>query len=99
MDPLDAEPLEPLDGADDVDEGIHRAHLVQRHLLRRHAVHAAFGLAQQPERADGALAHPLGDRGLLHRRDQLTDVSVRPVIVNRMLVMVATVIIVVVHGR
>ena len=99
MDPLDAEPLEPLDGADDVDEGIHRAHLVQRHLLRRHAVHAAFGLAQQPERADGALAHPLGDRGLLHRRDQLTDVSVRPVIENRMLMVLPTVIMVVVHGR
>ena len=45
---VDAQALEPFDRADDVDERVHRADLVQRHLLRRHAVHAALRLAQQP---------------------------------------------------
>ena len=50
--------LEPLDPAHDVHQRVHRADLVERDLLRRHAVDPALGLAQQSERADGALAYP-----------------------------------------
>ena len=79
VDPVDAQTLEPFDGADDVDERVDRSDLVQRHLLRRHAVHAALRLAQQPERAHGALAHPGRQRRPLDRGDQVADVAVGPV--------------------
>ena len=50
---------------------------MQRDLLRRHAVNPPLGLAQQPERADRALAYPLGERRALQNLDQLADVAMR----------------------
>jgi hypothetical protein len=75
----DAEALESLDPSDNVDERIHGAYLVQRHLSRGHAVDRAFSLAQELERANGSLAHPLGDRRVLDLGDQIADVPVRTV--------------------
>ncbi len=59
---LDAEPLEPLDGANDVQHGIYGADFVQMDLVRRDSVDAPLGLAHEPERAHGAFFDPIGDR-------------------------------------
>jgi len=48
---------------------------VQVHLLWSDAVDSALGLAQQSERADGALLHPVGNRRPLDELYQLTHVS------------------------
>ena len=58
IDPHDAEALEPLDPTDDVHQGVHRAHLVEGDLVRRHAVDPPLGLAQQGEGTHRTLAHP-----------------------------------------
>ena len=67
--------------ADHVHQRVHRPHLVQRDLLRRHAVNLPLGLAEQSERAHRARAHPLGERGAPENLDQLADVAVRGVMV------------------
>ena len=53
-----AEALEAFDRADDVHQGIHRTHLVQRHRGCRHTVDAPLGLAQQGEGPNRSFAYP-----------------------------------------
>ncbi len=45
------------------------------HLLGRDSVHLALGLAHQPERAYGALLHPIGNRRPLDQPHQLAHVA------------------------
>ena len=78
-DPHDAQALEPLDAPHDVDQRVHRAHLVEGDLVRRYAVDLRLGLAQQGEGTHRPLTHPTGDRGALDHGDQLADVVMGPV--------------------
>jgi len=72
---LDAESLEPFDATDDIEDGVHRSDLMQVHFFRSDAVDSTFSLADQSERAYGALLHPVGNRSPLDESHQLTDVA------------------------
>src|SRR5438045_2203952 len=72
---LDAEPLESFDAAHDIQERVHRSDFMQVHLLRSDAVDSALSLADQSERANGALLHPVGYRGPLDQSHELADVT------------------------
>ena len=54
-DVVDAEPLEPVHGADDVDDGVERADLVEVDLLDRRLVNRRFGLGEPLEQVNRAL--------------------------------------------
>ena len=54
---------------------VYRADFMEVHLLRRDAVDSTLSLAHQPERANGALLHPVGYRRPLDESHQLTDVT------------------------
>ncbi|OLC98143.1 MAG: hypothetical protein AUJ00_00125 [Gemmatimonadetes bacterium 13_1_40CM_3_70_6] len=74
VDRVDAQPLEALDRADDIEHRVYRSDLVQVHALRRHAVDASFRLAEEPERAHRALLDCGGQRRALDELHQLADV-------------------------
>jgi hypothetical protein len=76
MDAGNPELLEAFDPADDIDERVERADLVQRHLARGHAVDPALGFAEELEGAYGALPYPGRERRLLDHRDEVADVTV-----------------------
>ena len=73
---LGSELAEALDAAHDVHQGVQGAHLVQRHPLRRDAVHPPFRLGQQREGTRGLGLHPVGDRRDADSLQQLSDVPV-----------------------
>ena len=75
VDGLDAEPLEALQRADDVEDRVHRPNLVEVHVLRRQAVHTSLRLADQPEGAHSSLLHGVGHGRALDETDQLSDVA------------------------
>ena len=56
--------------------GVQGAHLVQRHPLRRDAVHPPFRLGKQREGTRGLGLHPVGDRRDADSLQQLSDVPV-----------------------
>jgi len=72
---LDAESLEPFDATDDIEDRVHRSDLMQVHVFRSDTVDSTFSLADQSERAYGALLHPIGNRSPLDESHQLTDVA------------------------
>src|SRR5467141_3060833 len=72
---LDAESLESFDATHDIQDGVHRSDFMQVHVLRSDTVDSPLSLAHQPERADGALFHPVGYRSPLDESHQLTDVT------------------------
>ena len=59
MDGVDAETLEADAGAHDVHDGVHRAHVVELHGVRRGPVHPALGLGQPREDAGRIGLHPV----------------------------------------
>jgi hypothetical protein len=61
---VDAEHLECGAGADDVDDGVDPADLVEVDLVRRPAVQAALGLGEGLEHGRCTLLDPLGEAGL-----------------------------------
>jgi hypothetical protein len=73
---LNAEALEALDSPDDVHQRVPRAYLMEGDVVRRDAVHPAFGLTKQMEGPDGALPDPLGELGLANACDQFPDLPV-----------------------
>ncbi len=73
-----AEHLETEGRADDVDDRVHRPHLVEVDLFRRAAVHLAFGLGEPPEDAFGRLLYTVGE---FRAADDLQDVLQPPVMV------------------
>lgn len=77
-----AEPLEAVHRADEVHQRIEGTDLVQRDVIRRHAVHAGLGVGEQPERPARTLLHRAGEPGRLDDAEELTDVSVRVVTVR-----------------
>ena len=72
---VDAESLKSLDGPHDVEHGVYCSDLMQVHLFGCNAVNLAFGFTEEPERANRALLHPVGNRRTLHEPDQLADVA------------------------
>src|SRR6185312_6797310 len=60
---------------DDIENGVHRTHLVQMNLLRRHAVDLTFRRGDRPERAIGALADGLRCATLRHETLDVVDVA------------------------
>ena len=76
-DPVGAEPLEPEHRADDVDDRVERADLVQVHLLDRHLVDRRLGLREPAEQADGARAGAAGQRRPFDQRGDLCEGPVR----------------------
>jgi hypothetical protein len=76
MDAGDAELLEAFDAADDVHQRIQRSDLVQRHLLRRHAMDFPFSRAEELEGANRPLADPIRERSPIDHRDEVSDVPV-----------------------
>jgi hypothetical protein len=80
--PGDPELLESLERADDVHQRIDRAHLVQRHCLRRKPVHLPLGFTQQPDRGNRPVPHPGRERGPFQHCQQLPDVAMRHVTVG-----------------
>src|SRR5256885_12855639 len=50
-------------------------HFVQMDLFGGDSMHPALGFADQPERADGTLLHPIGQRAALDQPHQLADVA------------------------
>ena len=75
VDGLDAEPLEALHRADDVEHRVHCPNLMEVHVLRRQAVHTPLRLADQPEGAHSSLLHGVGHGRALDETDQLSDVA------------------------
>ena len=63
-DAVGLEPLEGEHGADDVDDRVERADLVEVHLIHRHLVDARLGLGQAPKQGDGAIPRGWRERGL-----------------------------------
>ncbi len=62
---VDVEQLECRARADDVDDRVEAADLVEVDLLGRTAVEMAFGLGERVERAERAAPHPFRQAGLL----------------------------------
>ena len=71
---VDVEHLERRAGADDIDDGVEAADLVEVDLLGRPAVEASLGLGEGGEDGEGAAADAIGEPGLL---DQGRDVGGR----------------------
>jgi hypothetical protein len=57
MDRVDAEVHEAERRADHVDDRVERAHLVERHVVGRDAVHAPFGSGERGEDRERTVAH------------------------------------------
>ena len=74
-DVVDAEPLEREHGADDVDDRVERADLVQVDVVDRHVVDGRLGLAQPLEQRDRARLPRCRQRGVA---DQMRDLFERP---------------------
>src|SRR5205823_9891084 len=72
-DPVDRQHLEGGAGADDVDDGVDGTHLVEVDLAGVAAVQPALHVGQGGEGGQGAVAHPVGQPGLL---DEAHDVGV-----------------------
>ena len=70
---LDPEPLEREGGAADVDERVHRTHLVEVHLVRRAVVDESLGDGDPPEHADGHGPRALPERRALDHRRELGE--------------------------
>ena len=81
VDPAHAQPLESLERTHDVHHRVGRSDFVQRDLVGRDAVDPAFGLAQEPECADGTLPDRGRQRRAIDSGDQLADVVVAAVTV------------------
>ena len=79
-DAVDAEGVQGRADADDVDDGVGRADLVELDIVGRDTVDGALGLGELGEDTVGALAHPVGQRGV---GEQLPDDPDRPVRVPR----------------
>ena len=60
----------------------------------RDAVDPSLGLSEQLERPHRPLAHPFGERGALHDRDQFADMPVRAVVVVVGRIVIAVVMVV-----
>ena len=91
IDPADTELLEPLDPANDIHQGVYRAHLVQSDLVGGQPVDPSFRLTQQPECSHRSLLHPGRELRTLDDRDQLTYVPVRTVAGGMCMILVVTV--------
>ena len=72
---VDVEHLEGGAGADDVDDGVERADLVEVDLAGRSAVELPLDLGQRPEDGQGPVPEPVGQSGLL---DEAGDVGGGP---------------------
>jgi DnaK suppressor protein len=84
VDRFDPEVVEPEAGADDVDDRVERAHLVELDVVGRDAVDAALGLGEPREDRECVGAHPIRQPAPLEER---TNVAIRPmrvVVVMRM---------------
>src|SRR5690606_786051 len=68
---VDAEHLECRAGADDVDDRVDRAHLVEVDLLAGLAVEPALGLGERGEHGPGPVAHPVGKGGLVEHGEDV----------------------------
>ncbi len=77
-DAVDAEGVQGRADADDVDDGVGRADLVELHIVGRDTVDGALGFGELGEDTVGALAHPVGERGV---GEQLPDGPHRSVLV------------------
>src|SRR5215208_1099513 len=75
----DAKLLEAFDGADYVDDRIHRSDLVERNPLGRQSVHPTFRFSEQPECAHRSFPNPGRQTRLFHYRDQVADMPVSSV--------------------
>ena len=69
-DAVDAEGVQRGADADDVDDGVGRADLVELDVVGRDTVDGALGVGERGEDTVGALAHPVGERGV---GEQLPD--------------------------
>ena len=76
MTSLDAEPLEAVDGADDVDDRIERADLVQVHPLDRRVVDRGLRLGEPLEQLDRAILALRRKRRPPDGRDDVLEVMV-----------------------
>jgi hypothetical protein len=76
-----SQPLEAEDRADDVDDRVERAHLVQVDLLDRRGVDRGLGLGETMEQALRALLSPGRQRGSIDRPFDLGERMMVPVIV------------------
>ena len=76
LEPVDAQQVEPDGGADDVDDRIDRADLVEVDLLHVHAVRVGLGLAELGEDLLGQLGLPRRQRGLVDHRLDVVQVAV-----------------------
>ena len=59
-DVVDAQHLEGGTRADDVDDGVERAHLVEVHVGGRHSMESALGFGQCPHGGQGPALHAIG---------------------------------------
>jgi hypothetical protein len=71
--------LETDGRADDIDDGVHRAHLMEVNLFRRAAVHPTFGLRESVEDAIGRLLYAVGE---VRAADRLPNLLQPPVMVG-----------------
>jgi hypothetical protein len=99
IDPGDAQLLEALDAAHDVDERIDCPQLVEMHLVRRQAVNPSLRLTQELKRPQRPLPHPVGEIRSLYDREQLADVAVGPVVLGVLPVAMVVIMLVIIHDR
>ena len=57
---IDTEGLASCSSADDIDNGVDCAHLVEMHLFQRHTMNGSLRFTQELKRADGAGFYRLG---------------------------------------
>src|SRR4051812_4184768 len=72
---LDPQLVHSPDDADDVEDRIHGAHLVEVNLLGRHPVNLSFGLGDRPERRISLRTHVLRSATLRDEFANLPDVA------------------------
>jgi len=87
------ERLGPSRGADNVNDGIHRANLVEVNLFDGHGMDGGLGFAQQLEGADRTLLHALGERGGANDFDNRRQRAMPRVGVRMMLMLIMRVVV------
>jgi hypothetical protein len=92
VDPADAQLLEALYAAYDVDQCVNRTDLMQGNLIGRYPMDAPLGFAEDLKRAHCTLAHPIRELGPLYDLDQLADVPMGPVVVGMIMLMLVEMI-------
>ena len=74
---IHVQPVQGDDAADDIHDGVQRAHFVKVDAIRRRIVNMSLGLGQPAKHRDGPFAHPVPERTAADDRLDLAQIAVR----------------------